>query len=74
MTLQKFKSLRGSGCGLTTMIDPIWTRTDLYKRVLPWLYKSSTSATTPKGEDHLLSNLNINEIFYGLFMAYVIKT
>ena len=55
MTWQRFKTLQQSGCGLTTMTDPIWPWADSHQSSdWPWLHNVSTSQTPAKGEDYRL--------------------
>lgn len=52
-TWQKSKTLRRSGCGLTTKTDPIWGWADLDPNSDgSWLHNVSTSETPAKGEDY----------------------
>jgi hypothetical protein len=52
LTWQRFKTLRRSGCGLTTMTAQTWPWADSHPSSgWPWLRNVSTSASLAKGED-----------------------
>jgi len=57
-TWQRFKTLRRSGCGFTTMTAQTWPWADSHPSSgWPWLRNVSTSASLAKGDYYPL-NLN----------------